>query len=166
MFNFQPCSIQAIDLISGKEIKFLNIGQVQWVYYRPCICMKTFKMTHNYNPVLLKGHTGVWTAREHLQAGWILRCYTMHSELTTIFNTEVGWRPFPAQCALIRTWSKHQNVGGDLHIAVSTLRTVYWSLREAADFLGGVHSKSNVSLVPEKIYSSISPSGARRLAAR
>jgi hypothetical protein len=59
-----------------------------------------------------------------------------------------------------------KNVGGDLYIAISALRTVYWSLREAANFLGGVHSESHLSLLPEKIYSSVSPSGARRLVTR
>lgn len=67
------------------------------------------------------------------------------------------------KCALIRTW---QNVGGDLHIVISALHIVHRSLRKVTDFLGGVHSESNLPLLPEKIYSSVSSSGARRLVTR
>lgn len=80
-------------------------------------------------------------------------------ELTTISNTVVH-----SSAHLLEPGP--ENVGGDLHIVVSTLRTVYWSLREAANFLGRVHSESNISLIPEKIHSSVPPSGARRLVTR
>ena len=58
------------------------------------------------------------------------------------------------------------DVGGDIHIVVSALCVVHWSLLKAENFLGGLYSKSNLSLIPEKIHSSVSLDSFRRLVAR
>ena len=58
------------------------------------------------------------------------------------------------------------NVGGDLHIIVPPLSVVHWSLFEVENFLGRLHSEPNLSLLPKKVHSSVSPNSPRRLVAR
>lgn len=58
------------------------------------------------------------------------------------------------------------DVGCDIYIVVSALCIVYWSLLKAENFLGGLYSKSYLSVIPEEVHSCASLDSFRRLVTR